>query len=70
MPAYEFRCENCDFDFTAIASDEECEGIRCPKCRSEDVFRVMSSCFARNSSDLLHGFNRAPESMGIGSGKG
>lgn len=44
MPIYEFKCLNCQelFELLVMQNDEVLE-LRCPKCKSEDLDRVLSS---------------------------
>lgn len=44
MPIYEFKCIKCNdlFELLLINSQDTVE-MRCPKCKSEDIERVMSS---------------------------
>jgi putative FmdB family regulatory protein len=44
MPIYEFRCMKCNeyFEILVTRSDEEVE-MGCPKCKSEDFERVLST---------------------------
>ena len=46
MPIYEFRCLKCNdcFEFLLRNQEEQIE-LRCPKCKSEELERVISvSC--------------------------
>lgn len=44
MPIYEFRCTNCSelFELLVIKADDQTE-MCCPKCKSEEFERVMST---------------------------
>ncbi len=47
MPIHEFRCSSCDYTFELlIMNREEMEAVRCPKCQSPEVDRLMSACNA------------------------
>lgn len=56
MPIYEFKCLKCEefIELLLMNKDEEIE-LKCPKCASKDLERVLSS---------------TNFSMGIGSGTG
>ena len=56
MPIYEFKCLKCEefIELLVMNKDEEIE-LKCPKCASEDLERVLSS---------------TNYSMGLGSGTG
>ncbi len=43
MPIFEFECCNCSecFEKLVFRSDEP---VRCPKCESSDVHKMMSVC--------------------------
>ena len=45
MPVYEFICQKCDKDFTLVLSLSEYEkkDFTCPKCKSKEVKRQLSS---------------------------
>jgi putative FmdB family regulatory protein len=45
MPIYEFKCLGCGhvFELLKLKKDDEKTGMKCPKCGSEDVERVLSS---------------------------
>ncbi len=55
MPEYDYRCENCRNAFTvrhSIAEHEKKEKkhqVRCPKCDSAKVRRVIQSVFVTTS---------------------
>ena len=48
MPIFEFRCLDCNecFETLMLKNDEEVE-LRCPKCASEELERILSkTCYA------------------------
>lgn len=50
MPIYEYRCRECDSVFSKLQRvGATSEGVRCPKCGSENVERLLST-FASGSS--------------------
>ncbi|NQT09556.1 MAG: zinc ribbon domain-containing protein [Desulfobacteraceae bacterium] len=44
MPIYEYKCLKCQeyFEMLVMSQDEELE-LRCPKCKSEEFERVIST---------------------------
>jgi putative FmdB family regulatory protein len=44
MPIYEFKCLKCEefFEFLSVKSDEKLD-LACPKCKSEEFERVLST---------------------------
>ncbi len=43
MPIYEFSCQNCGKEFEVLLkSRDEISQVKCPKCGSSDVKRLMS----------------------------
>ena len=44
MPIYEFKCLKCDefFELLVMGNDEK-STMHCPKCKSEDFERVLST---------------------------
>jgi len=44
MPIYEFKCLKCDdfFELLVLGSDDK-NLMKCPKCKSEDFERVLST---------------------------
>ena len=50
MPIYEYRCKECGAKFSRLQKiGASAEGVKCPKCQSEKVERLLSS-FASTSS--------------------
>ena len=50
MPIYEYRCNGCGNNFSRLQKiGAGADGVRCPKCKSENVERLLSS-FASTSS--------------------
>lgn len=44
MPIYEYRCAQCGKQFTRLQRvGAGSDGVRCPKCESEKVERLLSS---------------------------
>ena len=43
MPIYEFKCNKCGHEFDIIETLQEHDKHmeRCPKCKSEDIERVL-----------------------------
>lgn len=49
MPIYEYRCEDCRNDFSRLQKiGAGPEGVKCPRCESENVERMLSA-FASTS---------------------
>ncbi|OAQ20785.1 FmdB family zinc ribbon protein [Thermosulfurimonas dismutans] len=44
MPIYEFECEACGEVFEELVFGGKIEGIKCKKCQSEKVKKLMSAC--------------------------
>jgi putative FmdB family regulatory protein len=42
MPIYEYKCEDCNNCFEKLVFSPGSESIKCPKCRSKRVTRLMS----------------------------
>ncbi len=51
MPIYEYKCKSCDETFESyrglLDSDSN---VKCPKCGSGNLQRVLSRFFGQNSS--------------------
>lgn len=45
MPIYEFRCLGCGnvFELLKLKKESEDPVMKCPKCKSEDVERILSA---------------------------
>jgi putative FmdB family regulatory protein len=45
LPIYEFKCIGCGhiFELLQLRKDDEKQGMKCPKCSSQEVERVLSS---------------------------
>ena len=62
MPIYEYKCNDCEQIFeiltTSIKADEK---VKCSKCKSEKVSKVMSAgSFRLNSDSTLPSAPSAP----------
>lgn len=43
MPIYEYQCKNCDHCFERLVfAADEAAGVKCPKCDSPRVDKLMS----------------------------
>jgi putative FmdB family regulatory protein len=51
MPTYEYRCQKCKEQFERIehVAEHGKAKLRCPKCGSQKVERVLSAFFAKTS---------------------
>ena len=51
MPDYDFRCTECRKRFTETQTFEEHDHkrVKCPKCGSQKVERVIGAVFAKTS---------------------
>ena len=50
MPIYEYRCKDCENTFSRLQKiGAGVDGVKCPKCESENTERLLSS-FASTSS--------------------
>ena len=73
MPIYEFACKNCRTAFERfVLSSRSFNDVKCPKCGSKDVQKMMSSfsCGSSFSNFGLSGgggFGSAPSGGGCGS---
>jgi len=51
MPIYEYKCKSCDETFESyrglLGRDSD---VKCPKCGSANLQRVLSTFFGKNSS--------------------
>lgn len=46
MRLFDFVCKDCDKEFEELVSSDE-ETIRCPKCQSTDVGKVLSAVLSK-----------------------
>jgi len=52
MPEYDYRCEGCGKRFATrqtFAEHDRTKRIKCPKCGSQKVTRVIGTVFAKTS---------------------
>lgn len=51
MPVYEFKCNNCghNFDIVETFKEHDEHKEKCPKCKSKDIERVISSVSVQTS---------------------
>jgi putative FmdB family regulatory protein len=43
MPIYEFKCQSCGSAFETLIMGFSTDGVTCPKCKSEQVKKKISS---------------------------
>lgn len=53
MPIYEFRCEDCGEIFEELVFGGDLAGIKCKKCGSERVKKLMSACGFKSESGFV-----------------
>ena len=53
MPIYEFKCNECGKKFSKIVMKKD-DLIECPKCKSKNVKKLMSSFSASTSSSCVN----------------
>ncbi len=60
MPIFEFKCLECEefFEILVMNDEEKCE-MKCPKCQSEELERVLSSTNYSMTGDGSSGNNAA-----------
>ncbi len=64
MPIFDYRCQRCDCHFeTFIWSPDEVDSVRCPRCETTEVERLMS-CFSL-AGGSRGGSSCAPKSSGF-----
>jgi len=52
MPIYEYECCNCCECFERLVfRSDEAEPVRCPKCESSNVHKMMSVCGFKSGGD-------------------
>jgi putative FmdB family regulatory protein len=51
MPTYEYACNACNHNFSLVMSLAQLaeKKVSCPKCKSEDVKRLLSAFSAKTS---------------------
>lgn len=52
MPLYEYICKKCQTKFAEVLTirEHETKKIQCPKCRSEELEKVIEPFFAKTAS--------------------
>lgn len=52
MPLYEYICNKCHKKFSDVLTitEHETKKVHCPKCKSEDVAKVIEPFFAKTAS--------------------
>jgi len=51
MPIYEYKCAKCNEEFEAIVFGGD-HAVTCPRCKGEDVKRLMSACGFKSSGSF------------------
>lgn len=62
MPIFEYKCKNCGYKFERLVFEEE--KIKCPKCKNDDLKKLVSS-FAIGKNSKSSGDKSATCSGGI-----
>lgn len=52
MPLYEYRCRNCRQKFEEVLTlkEHETKKIRCPRCQSPNLEKIIEPFFAKTAS--------------------
>lgn len=69
MPIFEFKCSKCEefFEVLVMNKDEDRE-IRCPKCKSHEFERVVSTTnYAMGNSSSAQGASKQERTCSTGS---
>ena len=53
MPIYEFSCQQCGETFEELVLGGQTNGIKCPKCGSEAVKKLMSACAFKSGGKFV-----------------
>ena len=53
MPIYEFTCRKCGETFEELILGGRIEDIKCPKCQSGDVEKIMSACAFKSGEKFV-----------------
>lgn len=56
MPLYEYICRKCQKKFAEVLTikEHESQSIKCPKCESTDLEKVIEPFFAKTASKTGH----------------
>ena len=46
MPIYEYECKDCKHTFEQLVFQNDRTPVRCPRCKSENVTRLMSASYS------------------------
>ena len=59
MPIFEYECQSCKHEFTAlILKPSEAEELKCPACGAKRIKKLMSRCaFHLSESDRLSSYD-------------
>ncbi len=51
MPLYEYACRKCGQKFSEVLTikEHDTKKVRCPKCQSEEVEKVIEPFFAKTA---------------------
>ncbi len=53
MPIYEFTCRKCGETFEELVLGGRLTDIKCPKCQSEEVEKIMSACAFKSGTKFV-----------------
>jgi len=51
MPLYRFRCKNCNLEFTTLVFLSQENNVKCKRCESEDVEKLLPRSFIGKTSE-------------------
>ena len=68
MPIYEFRCNTCRKKFEELVTSREAK-VHCPKCKKQDVTRLMSAFSVKSSGSSRAGASSGKSCAGCRSKK-
>jgi putative FmdB family regulatory protein len=56
MPLYEYICKKCHKKFSTILTvhEHDTQKVQCPRCKSEDLEKVIEPFFAKTASKTGH----------------
>ncbi|MCD6385759.1 zinc ribbon domain-containing protein [Candidatus Sumerlaeota bacterium] len=61
MPIYEYRCKECNHRFEdLIRNESEAHSVKCPKCGSKSIEKLMSSAGIQMNSSSSGGASSCP----------
>ncbi len=60
MPTYDFKCNNCEKNFSVMVAIKDRDKVSCPHCSSGDVKQQISNFYCAGASSSAGSGKKTP----------